>query len=195
MRLQNNLTEVSANEIFHNDELDGRDGGIMNIGELRAYNYLQANGWTVEDVTSNEAYFDKDIDLIARSGTESLTVEVKWDNRIGQTGNMFIETVTDLDKSKAGWFLFCQADYIYYGDSVNQLFYVFKTQDLRDFVATHYTQERKAADYNYRGLLKKVSQGMLVPIKEFSQCYDVQIVLLDKWDQSYTRKKRGYYTK
>lgn len=167
----------------------------MNIGELRAYNYLQANGWTVEDVTQNEAYFDKDIDLVAHRGTESLTVEVKWDSRIAQTGNMFIETVTDLDKSRAGWFLFCQADYIYYGDSVNQLFYVFRTEDLRQFVSTHFMEERKAADYNYKGLLKKVSQGMLVPIKEFSQYYDVQIVILDKWDQGYTHRKRGYYSK
>lgn len=167
----------------------------MNIGELRAYNYLQDNGWSVEDVTKNEQYFDKDIDLVAHRGTESLTVEVKWDNRIATTGNMFIETVTDLDKSKAGWFMFCQADYIYYGDSTNQLFYVFKTADLREFVRTHTTEERKAGDYNYRGLLKKVSQGMLVPIKEFSQYYDVQIVILDKWDQSYTTKKRGYLPK
>ena len=79
----------------------------MNIGELRAYNYLQDNGWIVTDVTKEEAYFDKDIDLLAHRGTESLSIEVKWDSRIHETGNMFIETVTDLDNSKAGWFLFC----------------------------------------------------------------------------------------
>jgi hypothetical protein len=44
---------------------------------------------------------------VAHRGTERLTVEVKWDNRIASTGNMFIETITDLDKSKAGWFMFC----------------------------------------------------------------------------------------
>lgn len=167
----------------------------MNIGELRAYNYLQASGWSVEDVTQNQEYWDKDIDFVAHSGDQSLTVEVKWDSRIAQTGNMFIETITDLDKSKGGWFSFCQADYIYYGDSVNQLFYVFRTADLREFVSNHFMEERKAADYNQRGVLKKVSQGMLVPIKEFSQSYDVQIVILDKWSQSYTPKNRGYSSK
>ena len=167
----------------------------MNIGELRAYNYLQDNGWTVQDVTRDEAYFDKDIDLVAYKGSERLTVEVKWDSRIATTGNMFIETVTDIDKSKSGWFLFCQADFIYYGDSVNQLFYVFKTDDLRQFVSTHLMEERKAPDYNYKGVLKKVSQGMLVPIKQFSQYYDVQIVILDKWDQNFHSEKRGYQSK
>ena len=167
----------------------------MNIGELRAYNYLQANGWVVEDVTQDQEYWYQDIDLVAHNGDTSLTVEVKWDSRIWQTGNMFIETVTDLDRSKGGWFSYCQADYIYYGDSVNQLFYVFKTDDLRAFVSTHMMEERKAADYNSRGVLKKVSQGMLVPIKEFSQSYDVQIVILDKWSQSYGVKNRGYTSK
>lgn len=167
----------------------------MNIGELRAYNYLQASGWAVEDVTQNQDYWDKDIDFVAQSGTERLTVEVKWDNRIAQTGNMFIETITDLDNSKGGWFSFCQADYIYYGDSVNELFYVFKTEDLRAFVSSHMMEQRKAADYNYRGVLKKVSQGMLVPIKEFSQSYDVQIVILDKWSQGQRVKNRGYTPK
>lgn len=156
----------------------------MNIGELRVYNYLQDNGWNVQDVTHEESYFDKDIDLIARKENLCLTIEVKWDSRICQTGNMFIETITDLDRSKAGWFLFCQAEYIYYGDSVNQLFYVFKTDDLRNYVSTHLTENRRAADYNSRGVLKKVSQGMLVPIKDFSQCYDVQIIILDKWNQN-----------
>lgn len=167
----------------------------MNIGELRAYNYLQASGWAVEDVTQNQDYWDKDIDFVAQSGTERLTVEVKWDNRIAQTGNMFIETITDLDNSTGGWFSFCQADYIYYGDSVNELFYVFKTEDLRAFVSSHMMEQRKAADYNYRGVLKKVSQGMLVPIKEFSQSYDVQIVILDKWSQGQRVKNRGYAPK
>lgn len=167
----------------------------MNIGELRAYNYLQSCGWTVQDVTQNPQYWDKDIDFVVSSPSQSLTIEVKWDSRIASTGNMFIETITDLDKSKEGWFTFCQADYIYYGDSQNQLFYVFKTADLRQFVSSNMMEERKAADYNYRGLLKKVSQGMLVPIKEFSQSYDVKVVFLDKLDQGYATKKRSYTTK
>lgn len=163
----------------------------MNVGELRAYNYLQDNGWTVQDVTNNPEFWDKDIDFVVSSGSQSLTIEVKWDSRIHSTGNMFIETVTDLDKCKSGWFSFCQADYIYYGDSYNQLFYVFKTDDLRKFVSSHMMEERKAPDYNYRGILKKVSQGMLVPIKQFSQSYDVQIVILDKWNQSNYTQDRG----
>lgn len=164
----------------------------MNIGELRAYNYLKSQGYIVEDTTDNSNYWDKDIDFVIYDNKNTYTVEVKWDNVIHKSGNMFIETITDIDKEKEGWFNFCQADFIYYGDSVNKLFYIFKTEDLRAFVESHYLEERKAADYYtgiYSGIVKKVSQGLLVPIKLFSQQYDVQVVMLDKLEQGYIHKE------
>lgn len=77
---------------------------IINVGEIRAFNYLSNSGWTVSDLTQCEKYFDKDIDFLVTAGLEQHTIEVKWDSRIAETGNMFIETITDLDNSKAGWF-------------------------------------------------------------------------------------------
>lgn len=107
------------------------------------------------------------------------TIEVKWDSRIAETGNMFIETITDIDNNKAGWFEFCQAEYIFYGDSCNELFYVFKTNDLREYVSQKTMEERRATDINRYGKPQKVSQGMLVPIKDFSKYYQVQIIQLN----------------
>lgn len=149
------------------------------LGEFYASQYLKSQGYEVEDTTLNPDFWRKDIDFIARKGNEEITVEVKWDNRISSSGNMFVETITDIDKSKQGWFEFCQADYIFYGDSKNNLFYVFKTNDLRQFMRYNETQSRKAPDYNYRKKVNKVSQGELVSIKEFSQQYKVQVVMLD----------------
>jgi len=34
-------------------------------------------------------------------------------------------------------------------------------------------QERKAVDYKYNGEVKKISQGMIVPIKAFREGYNV----------------------
>lgn len=76
--------------------------------------------------------------------------------------------MTDLDKEKEGWYKFCKADYLYYGDSKNNQFFVFKLEDLKAFIEDYNLQERKAADYNYKGQVKKVSLGILVPINEFS---------------------------
>ena len=161
----------------------------INIGEIRAYDYLTRNGWIIDDLTKCPQYFDKDIDFLAHSDSEAHTIEVKWDSRIADTGNMFIETITDLDKSMAGWFEFCQAEYIFYGDSQNELFYVFKTDDLRDFVSHNTMEERKAADYSFLGKIKKVSQGMIVPIEPFSTKYNVQVIRLGQESQSNDAKR------
>ena len=167
----------------------------INIGEIRAYDYLTSQGWTIEDLTSCPQYFDKDIDFLLQKDDEEHTIEVKWDSRIAETGNMFIETVTDLDKCKAGWFEFCQAEYIFYGDSHNELFYVFKTDDLRDFVSHNTMEERKAADYSFCGKVKKVSQGMIVPIEPFSTKYSVQVIQLQQDSQSNNTKNGQSFLK
>lgn len=150
----------------------------MNLGEIKAIEYLQSQQWKVENLTSCEQFFSKDIDLFAVKEDRQHTIEVKWDSRIADTGNMFVETITDLDKGKAGWFEFIEAEYIFYGDSRNNLFYVFKTDDLRQYVSDNIMEERKAKDTNQFGKLKKVSQGMLVPIEDFAMTFPVQIIKL-----------------
>ena len=63
-------------------------------GEWEAKKYLRANGADVEDVSNNPAYWKKDIDLIA----DGVSIEVKWDGAMATTGNIFIETCSDIDK-------------------------------------------------------------------------------------------------
>lgn len=97
-------------------------------------------------------------------------IEVKWDNRIHQTLNLYVETETNIDTGKKGWFQICKADYLFYGDSYNNLFYKIKMADLRDYIEKHKNElsQRKAGDYNRMNQLKKVSNGYLVNIKDLS---------------------------
>ena len=92
--------------------------------------------YTVEDVSSNSDYWDKDIDVIVTSSTTGLTktFEVKWDSRINKTGNLYLELVNMHSKGTKGWFNFCQADYLAYGDAVTQIFYVISLEELREKV-------------------------------------------------------------
>lgn len=39
-------------------------GGILNLGEIKAYNLLAKDGWIVDDVTKDSYYYDKDIDFL-----------------------------------------------------------------------------------------------------------------------------------
>lgn len=152
----------------------------MDRGECSAYNYLQKQGYKVIDTTQEPEYWTQDIDLIAIKDGKETTIEVKWDNVINKSGNLFVETETDIDKGKNGWFKFCKADLLFYGDAKKNIFYVIKMSDLRDFIEKHNSlQQRRAGDYNYKGELKKVSNGILVPIKKLSQEYNVQVIFLN----------------
>lgn len=107
----------------------------MNNGKQgeQLFRQKMLNGnYTVEDVSSNSDYWDKDIDFIVTSSTTGLTktFEVKWDSRINKTGNLYLELVNMHSKGTKGWFNFCQADYLAYGDSVTQIFYVISLEEL-----------------------------------------------------------------
>lgn len=105
---------------------------------MAAHDYLVSQGWKVKDLTQCEAFFSKDIDFLIIRGQEQHYIEVKWDNWIHQTGNMFIETTTDLDFNKDGWFKFCRAEFIFYGDARNELFYVYRLDDLKAYIQEVY---------------------------------------------------------
>lgn len=143
-------------------------------GERLAKQWLEGQGYAVQDVSGNSVFWGQDIDLIATRGNDTVTIEVKWDNIIANTGNLYVETITDIDKQKQGWFGFCCADMLMYGSKKERLFYVIRVSDLHEYIDNHpLLEERKAVDWT-----GKVSKGKLVPIKEFSQNYHVQIVKL-----------------
>lgn len=111
----------------------------MNIGKQgeKLFKQIMENrNYKVEDVSGNEEYWDKDIDFIVTSPTSGLTktFEVKWDSRINYTGNLFLETDSINSKHGKGWFNFCQADYLAYGDAANGQFYIISLLELRDKV-------------------------------------------------------------
>lgn len=132
-------------------------------GEWELKKYLRAHGAEVEDVSNNPNYWKKDIDLIA----DGINIEVKWDGVLAATGNMYIETCSDTVKNKPGWFNFCQADKLYYGDAQNKIFYIFDFPQLKEYVEAHKAEfkERSARDRN------KYSLGWLVPIGDLKDLY------------------------
>lgn len=104
-------------------------------GEYELKQYLKGNGFKVIDVSGNSAYWHKDIDLIATDASGiTKTIEIKWDNRICQTGNLYIEYYNDCSKEHKGWINFTQADILAYGDSYNSVFYLFKMDDIKEYI-------------------------------------------------------------
>lgn len=97
---------------------------------------MENRNYKVEDTTNNPDYYDKDIDFIVTSSTSGLTktFEVKWDTRISNTGNLYLEIENINSKGGKGFFEFCEADYLAYGDANNRKFYIIPLLELRERV-------------------------------------------------------------
>lgn len=108
----------------------------MNMGEDEVKTFLRAAGYKVQDVSNNPAYFKKDIDLLATNPEtgKTVSIEVKWDRRMAQTRNFFIEIANIRSHEGKGWFNFSEADFIYYIDAVNNYLYIFKFKELEDYI-------------------------------------------------------------
>ena len=105
-------------------------------GENLFKQIMESRNYKVEDVSGNEEYWNKDIDFIITSSTTGITktFEVKFDSRINQTGNLYLEIANIHSQGGKGWFEFCQADYVAYGDALNGTFYIISLLELRERV-------------------------------------------------------------
>jgi hypothetical protein len=94
---------------------------------------MREKGYIVYDASLDPHYWDKDIDFVITSPTSGLTkgFEVKWDTKINKTRNLYLELTNVHSKGGRGWFEFCEADYIAYGDAIAQTFYVIPLLELK----------------------------------------------------------------
>lgn len=109
-----------------------------NLGKQgeQIFRYMMKNrGYTVQDVTYNPEYWDKDIDFIVTSPFTGAvkSFEVKYDSRISFTGNLYLEITNIYSKqwNYEGWFNHCDADFLAYGDAAARKFYIIPMDELR----------------------------------------------------------------
>ena len=79
------------------------------LGEILFAQMMREGGYTVADVSGDSEYWHKDIDFLITSPTTGAikAFEVKWDSRINQTGNLYLELTNVNSKGGKGWFEFC----------------------------------------------------------------------------------------
>ena len=131
----------------------GRQGELLFKERMSSLNY------SIEDVSGNPNYWDKDIDFIATSPKSGLTktFEVKWDSRINNTGNLYLELTNVHSKGGRGWFNFCEADYLAYGDSQAKCFYIIPLSDLKERVNKSLNSRYAQCGSDSTGLLVSLS--------------------------------------
>lgn len=99
---------------------------------------MTQKGYIVCDNTNEPEYWEKDIDFTVFSPTTGAikTFEVKWDTRIHSTGNLYLEFINIHSKGGRGWFEFCEADFLAYGDATAQHFFMIPMKELRERLDT-----------------------------------------------------------
>lgn len=128
-------------------------------GEALFKERMLALGYGLQDVSGNPDYWYRDIDFIAFSPKTKAekSFEVKWDSRINNTGNLYLELTNVNSKGGRGWFTFCEADYIAYGDALAQVFYIIPLAALKERLAHIKTREARCGGD---------STGLLVALKD-----------------------------
>lgn len=107
-------------------------------GEALFKQLMESIGYKVEDVSNDSNYWYKDIDFFVTSPVTNLTksFECKWDSRINTTGNLYLELTNVHSKGGRGWYEFCEADYLAYGNAQIGVFYIIPFAALKERVAT-----------------------------------------------------------
>ena len=145
--------------------------GRKNEGEYQVKWLLREHGYTVQDVSGDPAYWEQDIDLIATDifSRETVSIEVKWDKTLAATGNLFIELENPRSKCGMGWFEFCLADYLAYGDATNGIFYFMKLSDLKNYIYESKEDLRKRSSWDG-------SVGYVIPVSSIA-AFTTKVVL------------------
>lgn len=143
---------------FNTDLKTGKEGEQLFAAAMTA------RGHKVEDVSDIQEYRNKDIDFIISNKTGSTTVEVKNDVRSNTTGNVFVETYCQENRSRYGdgWYYYCEADYLAFVQDMK----------LKAHIVSRYDLVNLCEKNTYRVLHKwdGSSSGYIVPIGDLQKC-------------------------
>ena len=132
---------------------------VGKIGEALFKERISSLNYSVEDVSNCSDYWYRDIDFIVTSPTSGLTrtFEVKWDSRINSTGNLYLELTNVRSKGGRGWYEFCEADYLAYGDAAAQVFYIIPFAALKERVSSSMRKRYAHCGDDSTGLLVAIA--------------------------------------
>lgn len=127
-------------------------------GELLFQEKMEKKGYTVQDVSRDPQYYYKGDFLVTSPTTgETKTFEVKWCQRINSTGNLYLEFCNRNSEGLHGWWEFCEADYLAYGNAKANTFLIIDMAQLRERFS-HLPQRIAFCGDDSAGYLVHVSQ-------------------------------------
>ena len=132
-------------------------------GEKLFAERMSANGYKVQDVSNDPGFWNKDIDFIIESPYTGAvkSFEVKYDYCINRSHNLYLELTNIYSQGGKGWYKFCEADVLAYGDAQTDIFYMIPLEKLREVTNQCY--------YPIGSCDGGESTGLLVPLKDLEE--------------------------
>ena len=140
---------------------------IGNKGENIIYDYLWKHKSTLKivDVSKDKWFQQFDIDFLQIDTEYNINkIEVKTDRLADKTGNMVYEYWSDRRTYSAGCFEKTQADYIFYYLINTKVLYIFKTQELQEWVHKH-------KDKLWQTCMGDFAIGYVIPLNDLKDIY------------------------
>ena len=138
-----------------------KDSGIGRDGEVLFSEYLTSRGILFEYVGEDIRFQPYDIDFVVHREGKPVLVEVKNDTKISYTGNIFYESVSNVDYGTVGCFEKTRAEWIVICAEPERRFYIVRSEFLRDYVA----KNKDNLKYISR-VAGSNSAGYLIPLSE-----------------------------
>ena len=139
------------------------------IGEVLFKQVFEARGHKVIDKSKDLDWQLQDVDFeVTTKSGHTCTVEVKWDDRMAKTNNMFVEIGNN------GWLNSTKAQFICYGDARNEIFYLFRTNKLKLYIKENMCSLRTIT-YPTKGKLVNINDFMDWCIDENTMFWKINI--------------------
>ena len=141
------------------------DNAIGKRGEKIFSDFMSRIGIKFTDVSEDENYQSDDVDFLVSSKKlgRDVGVEVKNDRWIHRTGNVFFETVSNVDFDTQGCFSKSKADFMAIVSEDEHSIYFIKMVPLREFVEKNMNSLTKIERVSGSN-----SSGYLIPLSEIA---------------------------
>lgn len=155
---------------FNKSLLMGRAGEAV-----VAYTLMRA-GYRVTDVRDVAQYQDIDTDLLGVRNGQETTFEIKTDSYTANTGNIYFETVSNVEMNVPGCMLKTTADVLlYYPEGLDYMLWI-DMPTYREYIMSRQDKYREHTVPNYRRYHNGISTsvGLIIPASEieaFDWCH------------------------
>jgi hypothetical protein len=133
--------------------------------DITAWLWSRPETVDVHNVENEDTYRTIDVDLLWVTQKACYQVEIKGD-RWDKTGNVFLETHSNVEKGTPGCFLYTEADLLFYYFVHPKTLYIFPMPETRVWFVPRKNQYRVSETQTPVGNRQYTTRGCLVPLDD-----------------------------